>query len=66
MALSQEKIRLYVKYSQNYIQKIDEILKQTKWLHCNHTAYVYNWIIDQNWLIVMALAQNIVLTNLWE
>ena len=30
MALSQEKIRLYVKYSQNYIQKIDEILKQTK------------------------------------
>ena len=30
MALSQEKIRLYVKYSQNYIQKIDEILNQTK------------------------------------
>lgn len=30
MALSQEKIRLYIKYSQNYIQKIDEILNQTK------------------------------------
>ena len=28
MALSQEKIRLYVKFSQNYIQKIDEKLEK--------------------------------------
>jgi len=28
MAISQEKIRLFTKYSQNYVQKIDQVLNQ--------------------------------------